>query len=330
MHIQILKKSSWHNNCTNKVEIYNNSRARRYSMLKNYLKITLRNIKRYKGYAFINTAGLAIGMACCILIVLYIQSELSFDRYHEKSERIYLLKRHGLYGGKELTSSSNNALSAVYMKKDFPEVENTARIGFMPDPAVKYQEKKFYVGRALYADDSFFEIFTYPMLKGDPKTALKAPFSVVITEEIADRYFGDEDPLGKSLRFNNQDDYTVTGVIENVPRNSHLLFDMLCSFRTQYSQNPKGHPFLDDFISNTFWTYVLLEKDADPRALEIHRKIRGQTTQIYREHHGVFPYAPNQNSSPYSIKRRKNRNRGDSLYLYLFPDCGCYFDYRLY
>ncbi len=237
-------------------------------MLKNYLKITLRNIKRYKGYAIINAAGLAIGMACCVLIVLYIQSELSFDRYHEKADRIYLLKRHGLYGGKELISSSNNALSAVYMKKDFPEVENTVRIGFMPNPAVKYLEKKFYVGRALYADDSFFEIFTYPMLKGNPKTALEAPFSVVITEEIAYRYFGDEDPLGKSLRFNNQDDYTVTGVIENVPRNSHLLFDMLCSFQTQYSQNPKGHPFLNDFISNTFWTYVLLEKGADPRTLE--------------------------------------------------------------
>lgn len=237
-------------------------------MLKNYLKITLRNIKRYKGYAIINAAGLAIGMACCVLIVLYIQSELSFDRYHEKADRIYLLKRHGLYGGKELISSSNNALSAVYMKKDFPEVENTVRIGFMPNPAVKYLEKKFYVGRALYADDSFFEIFTYPMLKGNPKTALEAPFSVVITEEIAYRYFSDEDPLGKSLRFNNQDDYTVTGVIENVPRNSHLLFDMLCSFQTQYSQNPKGHPFLNDFISNTFWTYVLLEKGADPRTLE--------------------------------------------------------------
>ena len=237
-------------------------------MLKNYLKVTLRNIKRYKGYAVINAAGLAIGMACCILIVLYIQSELSFDRYHEKADRIYLLKRHGLYGGKEQTGSSNNALSAIYMKKDFPEVENTVRIGFMPDPAVKYQDKKFYVGRALYADDSFFDVFTYPMVKGDPSTALNAPFSVVITQEMAAKYFGDEDPLGKSLRFNNQENFTVTGVIENVPRNSHLLFDMLCSFQTQYSQNPKGHPFLDDFISNTFWTYVLLEEGVDPHALE--------------------------------------------------------------
>ncbi len=238
-------------------------------MFHNYLKVALRNIKRNKGLAFINIAGLAIGMACCILIVLYIQFELSFDKYHEKTDRIYLLKRHGIYGGKELTSNSNNALSAGLMKKEFPDIENTVRIGFIPDPAVKFKEKKFYVDRALFVDESFFEIFTYPMTKGDPDSALEAPFSVVITEEIADKYFGIENPIGKSLRFNNKDNFTVTGVIENVPRNSHLLFDMLCSFQTLYSQHPKGHPFLNDFISNTFRTYILLQKDADPGELEV-------------------------------------------------------------
>ena len=237
-------------------------------MFHNYLKIALRNIKRNKGLAFINIAGLAIGMACCILIVLYIQSELSFDKYHEKTDRVHLLKRHGIFGGKEMTSWSNNALSAGLMKKDFPEVEDTVRIGFMPDPSVRYKEKKFYVDRALFADYSFFEIFTYPMTKGNPDSALKAPFSVVITEEIADKYFGDENPIGKSLRFNNKDNFTVTGVIKNVPRNSHFLFDMVCSFQTLYSQNPKGHPFLNDPTSNTFRTYILLQKGVDPGTLE--------------------------------------------------------------
>ncbi len=112
-------------------------------MFLNYLKIALRYIKRNKGLAFINIAGLAIGMACCILIVLYIQFELSFDKYHEKTDRIYLLKRHGIFGGKEMTSWSNNALSAGLMKKDFPEVEDTVRVGFMPNPSVRYKEKKF-------------------------------------------------------------------------------------------------------------------------------------------------------------------------------------------
>ncbi|MDH5769026.1 MAG: ABC transporter permease [Nitrospirota bacterium] len=237
-------------------------------MFKNYLIITLRNFKRHKGYAFINIAGLAIGIACCILIVLYIQFELSFDKYHDKADKIYLLKRHGNFGGKEHTSSSNNALSAGFIKKDFPEVEDTVRIGFMPNPAVLYEEKKFYESRVLYADDSFFEFFTYPMTKGDPKSALQAPFSVVITEEITEKYFGEKNPMGKSLRFNNQDNFTVTGVIKNVPRNSHLLFDMLCSFQTLYSKYPKGHAFLNDFTSNTFRTYILLQKGIDPSTLE--------------------------------------------------------------
>ncbi|MDH4218430.1 MAG: ABC transporter permease, partial [Candidatus Aminicenantes bacterium] len=138
----------------------------------------------------------------------------------------------------------------------------------MPNPAVLYEEKKFYESQVLYADDSFFEFFTYPMTKGDPKSALQAPFSVVITEEITEKYFGEKNPMGKSLRFNNQDNFTVTGVIKNVPRNSHLLFDMLCSFQTLYSKYPKGHAFLNDFTSNTFRTYILLQKGIDPSTLE--------------------------------------------------------------
>ena len=237
-------------------------------MLKNYIKIAFRNIKRHKGYAFINIAGLAIGIACCILIVLYIQFELSFDKYHDLADRTFLLKRHGNFGGKELTSSSNNALSAGFIRKDFVEVENTVRIGFMPNPAVLCEGKKFYESRVLYADDSFFDIFSYPMTIGDPKSALKAPFSIVITEDIAEKYFGDKNPIGRSLRFDNQDNFTVTAVIKNVPRNSHLLFDMLCSFQTLYSQYPKGHAFLNDFTSNTFRTFILLQKDTDPSTLE--------------------------------------------------------------
>jgi len=238
------------------------------TMFASYCKLTFRAINKHRIYSFINIAGLAIGIACCILIVLYIQFEFSFDKYHDKADRIFLLKRHGYFGGKENTSSSNNALAAGFIKKDFPEVEDTVRIGFMPNPAVLCEEKKFYESRVLYADDSFFEFFTYPMTKGDPKSALQAPFSVVITEEIAEKYFGKKNPMGKSLRINNQDNFTVTGVIKNVPRNSHLLFDMLCSFQTLYSKYPRGHAFLNDFTSNRYWTYILLQKGIDPGTLE--------------------------------------------------------------
>ena len=291
-------------------------------MFKNYLIIALRNFKRHKGYAFINIAGLAIGIACCILIVLYIQYELSFDKYHDKADRIYLLKRHGSFGGKEHTSSSNNALSAGFIKKDFPEVEDTVRIGFMPNPAVLCEEKKFYESRVLYADDSFFDIFTYPMTKGDPKSALQAPFSVVITEKIAEKYFGEKDPIGRSLRFNNQDNFTVTGVIKNVPRNSHLLFDMLCSFQTLYSKYPKGHAFLNHFDSNTFRTYILLKKDTDSSTLEgkfpefikkyggIKLKILGISIEYF-----LMPLADIQLHTPLSGGKT---GIGTILYIYIF------------
>jgi len=237
------------------------------AMFNNYLKIALRNMKRHKSYSLINIAGLAIGMACCILILLYIQFELSFDKYHEKADRIYLLKRFGNFGGTENTSSANNALVAGLMKKDFPEIANAVRIGFMPNPAVKYEENKFYEDKVIYADDSFLNIFTYPMIQGDPKTALEVPYSVVITEEIADKYFGSENPLGKSLRFNNKDDFTVTGVIKNIPRNSHLLFNMVCSFQTLYQQYEKGHPHLNNFTSNVFRTYIMLKEGVNPDVL---------------------------------------------------------------
>jgi len=239
-----------------------------FIMFRNYLKVALRNVKRHKGYALINTTGLAIGMACCILIVLYIQFELSYDKYHEQADRICLLKRHGIFGGKALTSSSNNALTADLLKNDFFEVENAVRIGFMPDPAVKYGDNKFYENQVIYADGSFFDIFTYPLLKGDPISALSAPYSVVLTEAAARKYFNEEDPLGKSLRFNNKDNFTVTGVIQDVPRNSHLLFEMICSFQTLYSQYPKGHAFLNDFISNVYRTYILMQKGVDPAVFE--------------------------------------------------------------
>ena len=248
--------------------VFSRSMSVNLIMLKNYFTIAVRHIKRYKGYACINTAGLAIGMACCILILLYIQFELSFDRYHEKADRIFLLKRHGTFGATELTSSSNNALSALLMKRDFSEVEDTVRIGFMPDPAVRYGDKKFYEDRVIYADDSFFDVFTYPMAEGDPESALKAPYSVVITEEVAEKYFGTENPVGRSLRFNDKDDFTVTGVIKSVPRHSHLLFDVVCSFQTLYSFYPKNHAFLNEFTSNNYRTYILLREKAEPVSLE--------------------------------------------------------------
>jgi putative ABC transport system permease protein len=237
-------------------------------MFKNYLKIAIRNIRRQKGYAFINIAGLAIGMACCILIILYIAHELSYDRFHENAERIYRMGIDAEWGGSPILAPLSNAPSPLVLKQDYPEVLDAVRIrpSFpVSKNLVKYEDKKFYEEGVLYADNSLFDVFTFPMIKGDSKTALKTAYSVVLTEEIATRYFGDEDPLGKVLRFNDQEDFTVTGVVKDVPRNSHFTFSLLCSFETLYARDREA---IETWYNWNLYAYLLLPEDYDYREFE--------------------------------------------------------------
>ncbi|MCP4727677.1 MAG: FtsX-like permease family protein [bacterium] len=235
-------------------------------MIKNYLKIAVRNIRKYKTYSFINITGLAVGLACCILLVLYIYSELSFDTFHERSERIYRLGFLANVGGNIDHRPRCNAPAALVLKKDYPEVEDAARIGLMQKALVKYDVTSHYEDAVLFADNSVFSVFTFPMTAGDPETALKAPYSVVITKKTAEKYFGDEDPLGKVLLFNDTDNYTVTGVVKDVPDNSHFRFDMLCSMQTLYSKNnDRMEVWVGYFI---YYTYLLLGENTDYLAFE--------------------------------------------------------------
>ena len=234
-------------------------------MLGNYLKIAIRNIRRHKTYAFINIAGLAIGMACCILIIMYIITELSYDKFHNNSQRIYRLASDAKVGGMVAQIALTNAPAGSALVQAYPEVENSVRIRPRPKISVKHEEKQFYEEGILWADSSIFDIFTFPMIQGDPQTSLKAPYSLVITEEIAQKYFKDGDPLGRILRFNDQADYTVTGVVKNVPPNSHFSFDMLCSYETQVSQNRE---FMEDWFNFNLYTYLLLSENLDYRELE--------------------------------------------------------------
>ncbi len=234
-------------------------------MLKNYLKSALRNIKRYKGYTFINIAGLAIGMACCILILMYITTELSYDRYHTNADRIVRLGLDANMGGTTVVTPISNVPSAPTLIQTYPEVLDAARIRTVSKRAVQYEDKVFFENGILYADNSIFRVFTFPMLKGDSSTALKPAYTVVLTEETALRYFGNTDPLGKILKFNNQYDFTVTGVMENVPKNSHFTFDMLCSFETLYDLNRES---MEEWFNFNLYTYLLLSEGFDYRELE--------------------------------------------------------------
>jgi len=171
-------------------------------MFKNYLKSTLRNIKRHKGYAFINIAGLAIGMACCILILMYITTELSYDRYHQNADRIFRLGLDANMGGTGVVTPISNVPSAPTLIQGYPEVLDAVRIRTVSKRAVQYEDKVFFENSILYADSSIFQVFTFPMIKGDPNTALKPAYTVVLTEETAQRYFS-MSPMYLSTRAGN-------------------------------------------------------------------------------------------------------------------------------
>ncbi len=194
-------------------------------MLKNYLKIALRNILRHKGYSFINIAGLTLGLACFILIGLWVRDELSFDRFHEKKDRIFRILNKVESG--QLIPSPTYALAPA-LKEEYPEVEEYSRVWPWAGSLVRYQDKRFEEERINLADPGFFRMFSFPFLLGDPETALADRNSIVLTETTARKYFGDEDPLGKVLFLDEYNaGFVVSGIIKDVPSNSHIQFDLL-------------------------------------------------------------------------------------------------------
>jgi putative ABC transport system permease protein len=236
-------------------------------VFKNYLKIALRNLKKHRGYSFINIAGFAISMACCILIILYIYSELNYDRYHENADRIYRLGTNFDIGKMHAKAAVSNHPIGPALSRDYPEVLNAARIRpYRRRTLVEYKEKQFFEEKVFYADNSVFDVFSFPLIRGDRKSALATAYSLVITADAAKKYFVEDDPIGKTLRFNNDSDFTVTGIIKNVPQNSHFTFDMLCSFETIYQHNPaQREKWMGDFNN---YTYLLLQENYDFRELE--------------------------------------------------------------
>ncbi|UCC80450.1 MAG: ABC transporter permease [Candidatus Zixiibacteriota bacterium] len=234
-------------------------------MFKNFLFISFRNLTRNKTYSLINIAGLAVGIACCLMIMLWVQNEFSYDRFHENADRIYRLCIDGQIGGRTTRTPASNAPAGPAMVRDFPEVINSARIDVMPTIPVKYQDKIFFEENILWADNSLFDIFTFPLVSRGEEHPLERPYTAVITRDMAKRYFGEDDPLGKTMRLNNERDFTVTGVVENVPANSHIKFDMLCSFETRYTENRE---LMDEWIYFSYVTYLLLKENGDFKNLE--------------------------------------------------------------
>ena len=200
-------------------------------MFKNYLKIAFRNLLKYKGYSAINIGGLAIGIACCLLITLWVMHELSYDRFHANADRIYRVAEIFREDGKIVEESASIPFPAgPTLREAFPNLK-AARFyqTFEKVPLLRHGDNSFYEPRLFFTDSTVFDIFSFELVQGNPKTALTAPFSIVLTESSRRKYFGNENPLGKILRFENQLDFTVTGVVRDVPATSHIQFDFLAA-----------------------------------------------------------------------------------------------------
>jgi putative ABC transport system permease protein len=214
--------------------------------------IAIRNIIRHKLYSFINITGLAIGIAVCLLVFLFVRDEVSYDRFHSNSDRIYKVIRE-VGEGNELEGVTPLPLCEA-LKTDFPEIE-VLQTRKKNSCVINYKENTFTEEGFCYTDPNFFKVFSFHLIKGDPNTALKNPKSVVITKDITKKYFGTEDPMGKTLLFENEDLLVVTGVMENIPENSHVQFDFL-SAKSDYIKD-----WMKSWNPNMFFTYILFPKN---------------------------------------------------------------------
>lgn len=239
-------------------------------MLKNYLKIAYRNLVKNKVFSLINILGLAIGMAACLLILQYVRFELSYDDFHEKADRIYRLQLDRIYPDRLDQSAGLAAAAGPTLKEDFPEVEAYTKLwNIFGNNVLSYDEKKFKENQLYFADSSFLHIFSYPLLEGDPATALTAPNTVVLTAKTAKKYFGEEDPMGKFMDLfgpYGRQSFLVTGIVQNPPENTHLKFNALFSFQTLV--NITNGQAANTWRWNAFLTYILLSPEADAQQLQ--------------------------------------------------------------
>jgi len=245
-------------------------------MLKNYLLVALRVLRRQPGYSLLNLLGLSIGIACFAVIMLFVQDETSYDRFHQEEDRIYRLLDFRKVDGIGEESSSAPFPLAEAMRVDYPD-QIDAVVRFFnfqaPSLTLAYQApqgevRQFNERRLFFVDPEIFEVFDFPLVRGSEEQALAGPNSIVLTEDMAEKYFGNEDPIGKVVRFEEQHEFLVTGVLANLPSNTHLKLDFLVSFSTLNNPAVLREGLINRWIWNPCWTYILLNEQTGPEALE--------------------------------------------------------------
>ena len=297
-------------------------------MLKNYLKIALRNLLKNKGYSIINIGGLAIGLACFLLIAIFVSNELSYDSYHEKKDTIYRVIHHRSAEDPTDTWVWGNAPIGPALKSDFPEITEKVQLSGRSDILLKYKNNAFQEGDCFYADASIFDMFSWALLAGNPKTALEAPYSIVLTETTAKKYFGNANPIGQIIEGIGgraaDGAYTVTGVIKDIPQNSHFTFDVLMSMSSFYQTRPG---IFNQWGYVDFYTYLLVSDNFDQNAFAskipafLERHIETGEREEYYYH---FSLEPLNEIYLYSKADRQPGETGSLPNIYIFAIIGLF------
>jgi len=232
-------------------------------MLKNYIKVAFRNILKKKYYSFLNLLGLSIGITAGILIIIYVQDELSYDQFHPEVEHKYVIGLNGKIGNQEVRGIFTPPPLAGAIVDEFPDIISSTRTSQAGEIVLRHENRAFTEKKVFFADSNFYDFFGYRLLRGDPKTVLDSPNKAVLSESAANKYFGSQDPIGQTLIVGNEKtSYEVTGITADPPHNSHFQFDILLSFSSiEYSRSTQ-------WLSNSLNTYIELHPDADPSGLE--------------------------------------------------------------
>jgi ABC-type antimicrobial peptide transport system permease subunit len=232
-------------------------------MFLNYLKIALRNIKRHKSYSFINISGLAIGMASFLLIMMWVMDELSYDRFHKNADHLFRIEQDQKYSGSVYHVNVTPYPMAEGVKAEIPEVKYATPYPWVGTLLLRHGENSFFESGVRAVSKDLLHMFSFPLTRGDKTTVLNDPFSIVITEEMAEKYFGDKDPVGQMITINNRFDFTVTGILKNLPTNSVVRFDMLVPFEFLKDLGRT----IDQWGWNSIVTYVQLHENVDIKSV---------------------------------------------------------------
>ena len=271
-------------------------------MIRNYLKIAFRNLWRNKTFTAINIFGLALGISTCLLIMLFVQNEWSYDRFNAKADRIVRVVFRGSIGGEKMKEAMAMPPVAQTLKSTYPEVEAATRLRRAGYPRVSYQDKTFREDAFAYVDFNFFQVFTFPLLHGDPNTVLLQPNTIVISETVAQKYFGQEDPIGKVLTFKDwKTGFKITGVMKKMPENSHFHYDILGSMASDRESR------VPSWMTSEYYTYLVLAPGYD------YKKLEAKLPQI------VEKYMAPQLEKAMGLTFAQFRQKGNDIGLFLQP-----------